>query len=164
MEILHIIVYILYKVEVFYFMSKSYDDISKSLLMELFELSDLVLRMGELNNQLLMNRKLNCNFEFQQYLKKFDMGRFYHFRCQGYMEALVLTKCYNEASLCYWKNKLFTPALESFMSALENIDNLKIYPRFACNPTFRELLKIIDELKALAMEIQMTIREYGLHC
>ena len=145
-------------------MCESYDYISKYLLKELFELSDLILRMGELNNQLLMNRRLNCNSTFYQYLMKFDIGRYYHFRCQGYMEALVLTKCYSEMSLCYWKEELFTPALESFMAALDDIDKLKKNSRFVCNPTFKELLKVLDEFKDLAMEIQETIKKYDLPC
>lgn len=74
---------------------------------------------------MLTNKPCSCKTSFIEYVYYFAIGRYFHFRCMGYMEALVLTKCYSVESLCYWQNMLVIPASNNFMSALANLENVE---------------------------------------
>lgn len=141
-----------------------YDIISIEMLELLTEFSDHINQISNLNDVLLTEDFFNCNQNFKCYIDYFGIGRYYHFRCMGYMEALVLTKCYSVKSLCYWKNKLVMPADENITLALEYLDQVKEDYGVWCNPIFRELILETKELMEVAMEIMDTIMCYNLPC
>lgn len=60
------------------------------------------------------NNNFSSNPEFQNFISCFQKGRYYHFRCQGYMECLVFTKYYSPFSLNYWLHELVYPAADNF--------------------------------------------------
>lgn len=102
--------------------SDYYDNISKKILELLTEFSNYINRISLLNDSLLTNKLFSRNTSFIEYVYYFGVGRYFHFRCMGYMEALVLTKCYSVESLCYWQNMLVMPASNNFMTALANLE------------------------------------------
>lgn len=141
-----------------------YNSISKKMLELLTEFSDSINKISILNESLLTDKLFNINPDFTQYIYYFGVGRYFHFRCMGYMEALVLTKCYCIKSLCYWKNMLVMPAYNNIMTALGYLDKLKSDSELSDNPTFKALLVEIEQLKRIAMEIMNTIKCYELPC
>lgn len=141
-----------------------YDNISTEMLKLLTEFSNYINRISALNNSLLTNILFYRNYSFIQYIYYFDIGRYYHFRCMGYMECLVLTKCYSIESLCYWKNALVMPAYSNIMSGLDYLHVLESDYETSHNQTFMALLAEIQGLKEVAMEIMETIKCYNLPC
>lgn len=144
--------------------SACYDNISTKMLELLTEFSNYINRISMLNDSLLTNNLFNSNTDFNQYIYYFSIGRYFHFRCMGYMEALVLTKCYSVKSLCYWKNMLVMPASNNFMTALGNLERLESDNELSSNPTFKVLLIEVEGFKKVAMEIMETIKCYDLPC
>lgn len=141
-----------------------YDDISIEMLKLLTEFSNIINRISILNDCLLKNNLFSRNPCFNQYIYYFGIGRYYHFRCMGYMESLVLTKCYSVKSLCYWKDILVMPASDNIMSALGYLDELQSNCWLSNNMTFKALIVETKELKRVAMEIMNMIKEYELPC
>ena len=142
----------------------SYDNISIQILELWTELSDYINTITALNNTLLQCNLFNRNSDFIEYIHYFDIGRYYHFRCMGYMEALVLTKCYSIQSLCYWKNMLVMPADENIAIGVDNLNLLESNCRISRNPTFKILMNEIAGLSNVANEIMQTIECYHLPC
>ena len=143
-------------------MEKRYDEISTNILRLLIKFSEHIMSIEENINKLLMNNEFNKNTDFLNFVKHFGLGRFYHFRCQGYMECLVFTKCYSPMSLSYWLNRLVYPAAEHFREALSYLDKVKAIPELAGNDDFRKLLTKIDEFKKVSMQIMQAIKLYNL--
>lgn len=141
-----------------------YGNTSKKILELLTNFSNLINKITVLNDLLLSDSLFNRNPDFVQYICYFDIGRYYHFRCMGYMEGLVLTKCYSVKSLCYWKNKLVIPAYENISSGLMHLGKLESDPEISSNPTFEALIVETGELKKVAMEIMDTMDYYRLPC
>ena len=142
----------------------SYDSISIEILELLTELSDYINRITELNNSLLGCYLFNGNCNFIKYIYYFDIGRSYHFRCMGYMEALVLTKCYDLESLCYWKNMLVMPSDENIAIGVDYLNLLESDDEISCNPLFKILMHEVAGLSNLANKIMRTIECYHLPC
>lgn len=142
----------------------SYDSISIEMLELLTELSGYINRITALNNSLLKCSLFNRNSDFNKYIYYFDIGRYYHFRCMGYMECLVLTQCYSIRSLCYWKNELVMPADENFAIGLDYLNLLKSNCRMSRNPKFKLLMVETAGLSNVANEIMKTIECYHLPC
>lgn len=140
------------------------DKVSRRILELLTEFSDYINQTSVLNDILLTNNIFNKNPKFIKYIYSFDLGRYYHFRCMGYMESLVLMRCYSIKGLCYWKNELVMPAYENLTEALKLLDELKLDDEIACNPIFKILICETEELKKIAMEIMDTIKYYNLPC
>lgn len=141
-----------------------YDTISNKMLELLTELSQYINKMSGLNDALLKDDAVNSNTHFNQYISYFAIGRYYHFRCMGYMESLVMTKCYFISSLCYWKNMLVMPAYNNLMLAFKHLEELKSDADISANLIFKELINETEGLKRVAMEIMDTMKYYNLPC
>lgn len=141
-----------------------YDQISMRMIGLLANFSKHILEIEKTINELLKEDKINKNPDFLQFISHFGQGRYYHFRCQGYMECLVGTKYYTAESICYWLNNLVTPASQHFMEALKHFERLKANPNIMSISEFRRLIEEIDEFKKISMEIMRTTKLYNLHC
>lgn len=141
-----------------------YDQISTRMLGLLTNFSKLILTIEKTTDELLKNDKINKNPHFLQFISHFALGRYYHFRCQGYMECLVVTKCYTPASICYWLNKLVIPASQHFMEALNHFDKLKTTTDIMELNEFRRLVEEVNEFKKVSMKIMKETKLYNLHC
>ena len=142
----------------------SYDSISMEMLELLTVMSCYINRITELNDSLLRCNLFNRNSNFMKYIHHFNIGRYYHFRCMGYMESLVLTKCYDIESLCYWKNILVMPADENIAIGVDYLNLLESNCRISRNPTFKTLMIEIAGLSNVANDIMKTIEYYHLPC
>jgi hemerythrin len=144
--------------------SISYDEISSKILKNLINFSGLILAMEKINNNLLTEDHFSQNSDFIQYIDHFGLGRYFHFRCQGYMEALVFTKGYSPQSVCYWLNNLVNPASKHFMEALKCFDKVKMPSTGSHNSEYHKLIDIINEFKIVSNEIMGNIKLYNLTC
>lgn len=126
--------------------------------------SKFILTIEKTIDELLKNDKINKNPHFLQFVFHFEQGRYYHFRCQGYMECLAVSKCYTSASMCYWLNKLVIPASQHFMEALNHFDKLKATTDVMELSEFRRLVEEINEFKKVSMKIMRETKLYNLHC
>jgi len=144
--------------------SDPYDTISTNILGLLINFSNTILVIENSTNEILTSEEFNKNIDFLQFVGHFGEGRYYHFRCQGYMESLVVTKCYSPLSICYWLNSLVYPAVHHFTIALEYLDKVKADSTFANIDVFQRLLTEIDNCKQVSMKIQQTISLYNLQC
>lgn len=148
----------------YFYRSNSYDEISSKILKELINFSGLILAMEKTNNNLLTENRFSQNSDFLQYIDHFGLGRYFHFRCQGYMEALVFTKSYSPQSICYWLNNLVYPASKHFMEALKYFDKIKLPSTEIHNSEFHKLIGIINEFKKVSNKIMENIKLYNLTC
>lgn len=137
-----------------------YNRISERVLCLLTQLSDHVKAMGCLNNELLQDPCLAGNACFRKYMGNFDKAGVLSFRCMGFMECLVLTKCYSVQSLCRWKNELFMPSYHCFCQAVNALSQVRV----PCNPMFTKLLCEAEEVKKVYMQIMQTTQLYNLPC
>lgn len=144
--------------------SNQVDEVSKNILGLLTDFSNEINIMAGFNNQLLQDKTFYANQDFMTYIYYFDIGRYYHFRCMGYMECLVMTKCYYVESLCCWKNQLVMPAYNNITVALKFLDKLTIDPAATSNRHFKMLINKTEKLKQTAMKIMDDIKLYNLSC
>ena len=72
-----------------------YDQISKGVSMLLSQLSTSLQSANEMINTPLTNNKLNIDNNFLDFVSHFDLGKYYWFRIEGYMEALVFTETFS---------------------------------------------------------------------
>jgi hypothetical protein len=146
------------------YMSISYYEISTNILKELNDFSGLILSMEKINNNLLTEDGFNQNSDFLQYIEHFGLGRYFHFKCHGYMEALVFTKGYSPQSICYWLNNLVNPASKHFMEALKCFDKINMPSTGHHNSEYHKLIGIVNEFKRVSNEIMDNIKLYNLTC
>jgi len=139
-----------------------YDQISQGVLKILSQFSTDLRSANEMINTLLTNDKLNVDNNFLNFVSNFEQGKYYQFRSEGYMEALVHTKAYNVTSLCYWINNLQTPANNYFAEAFSSLD--RVSRSFLSDDDFRDLTIEIGALKQIQMKLIETIRMYNLNC
>nr|WP_025774404.1 hypothetical protein [Clostridium botulinum] len=141
-----------------------YDRISTYTLELLQNFSKQIIIIENIINELLKDDSLNKNNDLSDFISYFSVGRFYHFRCHGFMEFLVVTKSYSPESICYWIMNLVTPASNNFMKALSFIDILKNIHIFGTNSEFKNLTMEIDKFKKIAMEIMNATKLYNINC
>lgn len=98
---------------------------------------------------------------FQRYM---SIGRYYHFKCHGYMELISYDRIYSHKTLCNWVEKFLTPAGEIFdKSFLEfelamKEEGCEIFGQL-------DVLKLqVDELKKIWFELMDLVEEYELDC
>ncbi|WP_291564381.1 MULTISPECIES: hypothetical protein [unclassified Clostridium] len=144
------------------FISMPYDQVSQGVLKILSQFSTDLRSANEMINTLLTNDKLNVDDNFLNFVSHFEQGKYYQFRSEGYMEALVFTKAYNEMSLCYWINNLQTPATNHFAEAFSSLD--RVSRSFLSDDDFRDLIIEVGALKQIQMKLIETIRMYNLNC
>ena len=111
---------------------------------------------------LLEYQMFNTNPSFKKFIDAFKEGRYYHYRCQGFMESLVLTKCYSPFSINYWIYQLVYPAAQHFSEALENLDKMKQSSPLNQNKEFEQLLVTVEEFKKTSDEIMRLVRTYNI--
>ncbi|ACA45981.1 spermidine/putrescine ABC transporter ATP-binding protein [Clostridium botulinum] len=141
-----------------------YDRISTYTLELLQNFSKRIMIIENIINELLKDDSLNKNNDLSNFISYFSNGRFYHFRCHGFMECLVVTKSYSPESICYWTMNLVTPASNNFMKALSFIDILKNTHTFETNSQFKNLTMEMDKFKKAAMEIMNAAKLYNINC
>lgn len=139
-----------------------YDQISKGVSTLLSQLSTDLQSANEMINTLLTNDKLNIDNNFLDFVSHFEQGKYYQFKSEGYMEALVFTKAYNEMSLCHWINNLQTPANNHFAEAFSSLD--KVSRLFLSDDDFRDLIIETSAIKKIQMKLIEIIRMYNLNC
>jgi hypothetical protein len=57
--------------------------------------------------------------EWERFIRYFQEGTYFHYRCQGYMEALRVTGAYTPSSVNIWVNQLVYPAAGNFTMAMQ---------------------------------------------
>jgi len=144
--------------------NKNLNLISKHILQLLFDFSYSVLSTQKTTNALLEDPCFNENEDFINFISYFNNGTYFLFRSQGYMECLVLTKCYNPQYIDYWKTGLLFPATKFYIKALGYIENLSEYYQLICNDNFHTLLRELEKLKMSLKEIVDTLKLYKFTC
>lgn len=139
-----------------------YDNISTEILRNLFIFSKQIMCMTNSIHILLENEAFDIDSYFYNFVESFKKGRYYHYRCQGYMESLVLTKCYSPFSISYWIYQLVEPAAQHFSEALDYLDEWKEYSHISPNKEFQKLLDTTVEFKKTSEEIMRLIKTYNL--
>lgn len=142
--------------------AQSYDVISKYVLGLLNKFSHQIIVINNSIQDLIGNDKFRTNEHFRGFVQEFELGRYYHFQCEGYMESLVVTTCYSPFSIKYWKDALVSPADKHFMEALMHLNQLKKIDEFKDHESFKELMTKIDGFKRISSEIMDAIGLYNL--
>ena len=139
--------------------STIYDNLSEQILDSLIQLTEQVQTITNISYELMQNSSIIDDPDFIDYIEYLRTGKYYHYRCQGFMENLVITKCYSSQSLCYWYEELVSPAFESFLNSFSIID---LYPSL-----YKDLLYLHEEFTKMiefTNEINELISKYNLCC
>ncbi|MGM8366069.1 hypothetical protein ACLIBG_11415 [Virgibacillus sp. W0181] len=80
---------------------------------------------------------------WNQFIDYFDLGAYFHHRCQGYVECLRVTNAYSPSSIEIWIHELVNPAASNFMHAMQLMSEIEKIPEF----------KDSEQLTILKMEI-----------
>ncbi|MHA6258417.1 hypothetical protein ACXYMX_00765 [Sporosarcina sp. CAU 1771] len=83
----------------------------------------------------------------------FNLGMYYHYRCQGYVESLLITNAYSPYSIHVWMNELVYPAAENFKQAMMYFEQLKSNTAFVRLHEFAVLNQQMMEFQQIAMGI-----------
>ncbi|MCS7460328.1 hypothetical protein N0M98_09250 [Paenibacillus doosanensis] len=75
----------------------------------------------------------------------FQTGEYFHHRCQGYVESLLVTGGYAPRSVNIWVNQLVYTANEHFKQAMPYWDQVMRSPGFAALPQFAALDRQLKE-------------------
>lgn len=137
-----------------------YNTISQNMLKMLGDLSNQALLVEMFYSDLLKDNTFNSDEAFISFTKHFEQGKFYLFTSQGYMECLVLTKCYSRNSICYWVNNLVNSASQHFVEALNSLDKFKTKDLMG----YRRLQDQLTNFKMLFTRMSEDIKTYNLVC
>lgn len=135
-----------------------YDNLSEEILDNLLQLTEQIQTVSNITYELMQTSSMIDDPDFIEYTEYFRTGKYYHYRCQGFMENLVISKCYSSQSLCYWYEELVAPAIDSLLNAFSIID---IYPSLN-----KELLYLHEEfikMMEITNEIDDLISKYNLY-
>lgn len=91
--------------------------------------------------------------EWNRFNHYFNRGLYYHYRCQGYVEALIVTNAYSSYSINTWVNELVYPAVKNFQQAMMSFEQLKANDKISKLKEFQDLEKEMKEFQHIAMEI-----------
>lgn len=83
----------------------------------------------------------------------FNIGLYFHYRCQGYVEALRVTDAYSAHSINTWINELVYPAAKNFKQAMTYYKQLKSIDSIARLKKFKNLKHEMEEFQQIAMII-----------
>ena len=83
----------------------------------------------------------------------FNLGLYYHYRCQGYVESLLVTNAYSTYSINIWINELVYPAAENFEHAMMFIEQIKSNANIVQLQEFEVLKQQMKEFQQIAMVI-----------
>ncbi len=128
-----------------------YDNLSEEILDNLLQLTEQIQTVSNITYDLLQNSSMVDDPDFLEYIEYFRTSKYYHYRCQGYMENIVITKCYSSQSLCYWYEELVTPTVDSLLNAFSIVD---IYPslnkELSClHEEFVKMIEIVNDIDYL---------------
>jgi hypothetical protein len=131
----------------------SVDEISIEMQGYLAKLSTQIINMGHIIMELSAHGQVNIDPNFCKFIGYFWEGRYYHFRCQGYLESLVINKCYTNASISYWLHRLLYPACQHFKEAMFHLQAVEcINPpemeRFLCKTN--AFMRTLEKIRQLA--------------
>jgi len=82
-----------------------------------------------------------------------NTGMYYHYRCQGYVECLLVTNAYTPYSINIWINELVYPAAENFKQAMMSFEQLKSNSDLVKLQDFAELKQQVNEFQQIAMVV-----------
>lgn len=88
--------------------------------------------------------------EWENFLNAFDLGAYYHHRCQGYIECVKITGLSDVHTLNIWANQLVYPAAENFKYAITNVQ--KILQTYNMDQ-FETLNRELEDFKKIAKPI-----------
>ena len=139
-----------------------YDEISKHLLSLLYRFSNEIMRVNASIMEMQKNPAFNTNENFRLFVMNFNEGRYYHFQCQGYIECLVVTKCYTQHSVRYWIDRLFKPALDYFMRAKTYYERMMAQRVLSESAESAVLGRKMQSFLNIAQAVQDEVAQYNI--
>lgn len=101
---------------------------------------------------------------FELFLDNFGRGNYYHYRCQGYMEALVITKCFAPIAFCYWNNNLLIPADENYAKAIMSFKlSAQKVPEYL-KEDYDRIEQTICAFEVITEQIKSMVEKYPVDC
>ncbi|PIC65300.1 hypothetical protein CSV79_01370 [Sporosarcina sp. P13] len=83
----------------------------------------------------------------------FNSGMYYHYRCQGYVECLLVTDAYSSDSINIWINELVYPAAENFTQAMMYFEQIESTADIIKLQEFATVKQQMKEFQQIAMLI-----------
>jgi hypothetical protein len=87
--------------------------------------------------------------DWERFIRFFQEGTYFHYRCQGYMEALRVTGAYTPNSVNIWVNQLVYPAANNFTMAMQAYQSISK----ADASIWHTLNRLLKEFKPIAEAI-----------
>ncbi|MBS4195758.1 hypothetical protein [Lederbergia citri] len=96
----------------------------------------------------------------------FNMGTYFHLRCQGFVECLLFTSAYSTTSIVIWVHESVKPAAYNFMRAMGIMNEIKKTPEFLKSNYFSDLEERLSALHQTGMLIfeYSNYIDQGLQC
>lgn len=91
--------------------------------------------------------------QWNAFNRYFNLGLYFHYRCQGYVECLRVSNAYSTYSINIWINELVYPAANNFKQAMIYYKQLKSINDIATLQEFRVLKQQMKEFQQIAKVI-----------
>lgn len=140
-----------------------YDEISINILKYLFKISKDLKYL-----QKIVDDELGCTFvnkddNFKRFIDKYNKGKYYLFRSQGYIESLVINKSYINISICYLKKNLLEPTFYNFYEAINSFNKLRQYCKTKNTKTFKEFENQVFNLYDNLNTLKIICKDYNVN-
>ncbi|OJU12824.1 MAG: hypothetical protein BGN88_14650 [Clostridiales bacterium 43-6] len=142
----------------------NYDKISISLFEIFSDLTASIGNISKLHNDLAEYDDICTSGLFAEYFYHFTRLNYMHYRCTGYLECLIITKCYAEGSLCYFKKDILAVFTNHFYNALDAFRLLRKDKLFIKNETLKIMAAELNNTSVIVNTIQTRMKLYSLKC
>ncbi|ARF16146.1 hypothetical protein CSV61_08895 [Sporosarcina sp. P3] len=127
----------------------TFEDIYKLLV----QFSNQIEEVRKTSYNLTLNLSYSLPDPWNQFIDFFDLGGYYHHRCQGYVECLRITYAYSQRSIEIWIHELVNPAASNFMNAMQLMNDIKEIPEFQGSAQLSNLEHQMNDFQKTAMMI-----------
>lgn len=139
----------------------SYDKISNYILNLFNNLNGNVKVIHGYIDELLMENNFNKNTDFLKFIFQFRQGSFHSFKCEGYLEYLVVTMYYTPPLLCYTLKEIEI-LIEHFREAAHWLNSIKSNSYAYKNEDFNKLLSELENQSVILNAISEVKKLYNL--
>lgn len=114
----------------------------------LLRFSDKIQSIQEISYRITKQLGQQAPDAWNNFIRHFNKGTYYNYRCQGYVESLRLTGAYSDYAVNVWVNQLVYPDAEHFIQAMNDLKEL-----LNNTQNFQLLLKNLSEFQQIAIII-----------
>jgi hypothetical protein len=133
-------------------MQLQYDPIFQQIYALLVQFSEKIQQVKATSHYITLHLEALAS-NWSAFLKHFEEGAYFHYRCQGFVESLIITKEYTFTSVNVWVNQLVYPAASNFIEAMFHFEQLKLQNNLEHDTLLQHLDQQLNDFKKIARSI-----------